>query len=66
MAKAKSCKVQIIQTVSQARCEKTQVQSLKALGLGKIGKKVVLEDNNCIRGLIKKVSHLIKVEELHE
>jgi large subunit ribosomal protein L30 len=52
----------IVQVGSKARCEKSQVLSLKALGLGKIGKKVMVADNGCIRGLIKKVSHLVKVE----
>ncbi|MDR2107596.1 MAG: 50S ribosomal protein L30 [Holosporaceae bacterium] len=53
----------VTQTGSGARCEKSQVLSLKALGLGKIGKKVALPDNDCIRGLVRKVSHLIKVED---
>jgi large subunit ribosomal protein L30 len=44
-----------------ARCERSQVQSLKALGLGKIGRKRRLKDDACIRGLINKVSHLVKV-----
>ncbi|MDR1982904.1 MAG: 50S ribosomal protein L30 [Holosporaceae bacterium] len=64
MAKVKS-KVNnlcVIQVGSKARCEKSQVLSLKALGLGKIGKKVVVEDNNCIRGLLRKVSHLVKID----
>jgi large subunit ribosomal protein L30 len=67
MAKAKE-KVRnlcVIQIRSQSRCEKSQVLSLKALGLGKIGRKVQVEDNGCIRGLVRKVSHLVKVEEFN-
>jgi large subunit ribosomal protein L30 len=52
----------VVQVGSKARCEKSQVLSLRALGLGRIGKKVVVADNGCMRGLIKKVSHLVKVE----
>ncbi|GHU16459.1 50S ribosomal protein L30 [Alphaproteobacteria bacterium] len=47
-------------------CEKSQVQSLRALGLGRIGKKRTLYDNGCTRGLIRKVSHLIKVGGVNE
>lgn len=56
----------IVQIRSGIGCEKSQSQSLKALGLGKIGKKVVRKDDGCVRGLVRKVSHLIKVEGTHE
>ncbi|MDR0677845.1 MAG: 50S ribosomal protein L30 [Holosporaceae bacterium] len=66
MAKTNISNLCIVQVGSRARCNRTQVLSLKALGLGKIGKKVTLQDNSCVRGLIRKVSHLVKVEELNE
>lgn len=66
MEKAKTSKICVVQIRSQARCEESQVKSLKALGLGKIGRKVTLNDDNCIRGLIRKVSHLVKVEAADE
>lgn len=65
-AKAKSSNLNVVQVKSQARCELSQVQSLKALGLGKIGKKVTVADNGCVRGLLRKVSHLIKIEGSNE
>ena len=37
---------------------------IRALGLGKIGTTKVHKDNNCIRGMINKVRHLIEVELL--
>ena len=37
--------------------------TLKALGLGRIGKKRVHADRPEIRGMIAKVSHLVSVEE---
>jgi large subunit ribosomal protein L30 len=56
----------IKQVGSCARCEKTQVISLRALGLGRIGKKVVLKDDDCVRGLVKKVSHLVRIGDANE
>ena len=41
-----------------------QAATLKALGLGKIGRSIDQVDNASIRGMIFKVKHLIKVEEL--
>jgi large subunit ribosomal protein L30 len=35
-----------------------------ALGLTKLNKTVVQKDNEAIRGMIHKISHLIKVEEV--
>jgi large subunit ribosomal protein L30 len=41
----------------------SQKGTVEALGLKKIGQSVVKEDNAAVRGMIKKVSHLITVEE---
>ncbi len=41
-----------------------QQATVEALGLNKIGKTVVLNDTPQIRGMIAKVSHLVKVEEI--
>ena len=41
-----------------------QGATLKALGLGKIGRSVDQVDNECVRGMIFKVKHLIEVEEI--
>jgi len=37
--------------------------TVKTLGLRKLNQTVVHDDNPAIRGMINKVSHLIKVEE---
>ncbi|QNU67622.1 50S ribosomal protein L30 [Ruminiclostridium herbifermentans] len=42
----------------------SQKATVKALGLGKINTSVEQNDNPQIRGMIKKVSHLISVEEI--
>lgn len=41
-----------------------QLRTLKALGLGKIGRSVEQVDNPCVRGMIFKVKHLVEVEEI--
>ncbi|MCL2396698.1 MAG: 50S ribosomal protein L30 [Defluviitaleaceae bacterium] len=38
--------------------------NVKALGLGKTNSSVVQKDNPAIRGMIRKVHHLVKVEEI--
>jgi len=39
---------------------------LRGLGLRKIGDMVIRKDTPEIRGMIRKVSHLLKVEEIEE
>ena len=39
-------------------------KTVEALGLKKVNKTVVLPDNAATRGMVKKVSHLVKVEEV--
>ena len=57
-------KIKVTQVKSGNGCvKKTIIANLKGLGLGRIGKKSVLKDNECTRGMIRKVAHLVKVEE---
>ncbi len=37
--------------------------TIRALGLHKLGQSVVQEDNSTIRGMLRKVNHLVTVEE---
>ncbi len=39
-------------------------KTVAALGLRKIGKTVEMPDNPCVRGMIRNVRHLVKVEEI--
>ncbi len=41
-----------------------QVKTVEALGLKKLNKTVELPDNDAVRGMIFKVRHLVKVEEI--
>ncbi|MCB0795353.1 MAG: 50S ribosomal protein L30 [Flavobacteriales bacterium] len=56
-------KLIITQTRSQIKCPKRQQDTLKALGLGRIGKRNELNDTPQIRGMVRKVDHLVRVEE---
>ena len=38
--------------------------TVKALGLKKVNKTVELPDNDAVRGMVKQVCHLVKVEEV--
>ncbi|MBS4774117.1 MAG: 50S ribosomal protein L30 [Proteobacteria bacterium] len=40
-----------------------QRATLVGLGLNKMNKTVVLEDTPSIRGMVKKVEHLVRIEE---
>ncbi len=35
---------------------------MRGLGLGRIGKTKTHKDNNCIRGMLNKVKHLVKYQ----
>lgn len=41
-------------------------KTIEALGLRKINSSNIHEDNAAIRGMIRQVSHLVKVEEVNE
>ena len=43
--------------------DKTQKATLKALGLGSIGKRRQVPDNPQIRGMIRKVTHLVVIDD---
>lgn len=45
---------------------KKQAATAKALGLGKLGSSVVKAENECILGMIKKISHLLDVEKISD
>ena len=57
-------KVRVTQTASHAGRKPGQKETLIGLGLNKIRRTRELEDTPSVRGMIAKVAHLIKVEEL--
>jgi len=56
--------IKVTQVRSSIGTKPKQRGTLRALGLGRIGKSHVLEDTPDLRGQIQKVPHLIEIEEL--
>ena len=54
--------VTVTQTGSPIGRPKDQRDTLKGLGLNKLHRSRVLEDTPAVRGMINKVSHLVRVE----
>lgn len=61
MANKKTIKVtQVRSAIGRPASQKA---TLVGLGLNKMNKTVVLEDTPSIRGMVKKVEHLVRIEE---
>ncbi|MDA3865366.1 MAG: 50S ribosomal protein L30 [Salinivirgaceae bacterium] len=58
-------KLKITQIRSIIGSTKRQKLTVEALGLKRIRHTVEQEDNNVVRGMIKKVEHLVIVEEIN-
>ena len=58
--------IQVTQTRSAIGTKPKQRGTLRALGLGRIGKTSTLPDRPEIRGMLAKVPHLIEWEEVQE
>lgn len=56
-------KVKVTQVRSTINRPKRQVDTILALGLGKIDRSRTFTASPQVMGMIKKVSHLVKVEE---
>lgn len=54
--------VKVTQTGSPIRRKKDQLATLKGLGLGKMHRTVELKDTPDVRGMIRKVAHMVSVE----
>ncbi len=55
-------KLKVTQVKSGIGCPETQRRTLQGLGLRGPHKSVVLQDTEALRGMIRKVSHLVTVE----
>ena len=55
-------KIKITHTGSPIRREASQKATLVGLGLNKMHKTSELEDTPAVRGMIRKVKHLVRVE----
>ncbi|KQQ06312.1 50S ribosomal protein L30 [Rathayibacter sp. Leaf185] len=56
--------LKVTQVKSKVSEKQYQRDTLRSLGLRKIGQSVVREDNSQNRGYVKTVAHLVKVEEI--
>ena len=59
-------KLRITYTKSSIGYSKDQKETVRSLGLRKLNSTVIQEDTPSIRGMIFKVKHLVRVEELGE
>lgn len=57
-------KLKVTLTKSTIGRKKDHIATVNALGLRKIGKSVMHEDTPQVRGMINKVSYLLKIEEI--
>ncbi|HNS04932.1 MAG TPA: 50S ribosomal protein L30 [Candidatus Saccharicenans sp.] len=64
MQKKKYLKIKLVRSLI-GRPEKQQLVA-RGLGLKKLNSEVVREDRPEIRGMVRKISHLVKVEEIEQ
>ena len=57
-------KLKVTQTKSVISEKPNMRETLRSLGLRRIGDSVVREDNSVNRGYVRTVAHLVKVEEI--
>jgi large subunit ribosomal protein L30 len=55
--------VKVTQVKSKNGSNKTQIDTLRSLGLRRIGHTVEVKDTPAARGMVHRVRHLVKVEE---
>ncbi len=59
-------KLKIRQVRSAINRSGMQKKTIRALGIRRLNQTVVHNDNPCIRGMVKKVEHLVEMEEINE
>lgn len=62
--KASVGRIRITQVRSQIGFAQAQRKVLTGLGLGRIGRSVLRHDDPCVRGMVAKVAHLVRVEKV--
>jgi large subunit ribosomal protein L30 len=55
--------IKVTQRKSRNGCDQRQLDTLRSLGLRRIGHTVEVKDSPQIRGMLHKVRHLVEVEE---
>ncbi len=59
-------KLKITYVRSSIHCPKTHKRVIQALGLRKLNHSVIQPDNAAIRGMVRKVGHLVRVEGIND
>jgi large subunit ribosomal protein L30 len=57
-------RLKVTQLKSEIGGKPNQRETLRSLGLKRIGDIIVKEDSPVVRGMVQTVSHLVKVEEI--
>ena len=60
-----AARLKVTQVRSKIGNKPNQVQTLRSLGLKRIGDIIVKEDNPVVRGMVSTVAHLVVVEEIN-
>jgi large subunit ribosomal protein L30 len=58
-----SATVRVTQRRSRNGCDKSQLDTLRSLGLRRIGHVVEIEDTPQARGMVNRVRHLVRIVE---
>jgi large subunit ribosomal protein L30 len=59
-------KIEVTLVKSTIGKDRKQERVVRSLGLRKLNQTVRHEDNPCIRGMVEKVSHLVRVQTVEE
>ncbi len=57
-------KIKVTKVKSTIEKDERQKRTMKALGLNKVGDSNILENNAAVAGMVRKVNHLVKVENV--
>ena len=60
-----AARLKVTQIKSEIGGKPNQRETLRTLGLKRIGDIVVKDDSQSVRGLVRAVAHLVKVEEIN-
>jgi large subunit ribosomal protein L30 len=58
-------RLKVTQVKSAVGNKPNQRETLRTLGLKRIGDIIVKEDSQSVRGMVRTVAHLVKVEEIN-
>jgi large subunit ribosomal protein L30 len=58
--------IRVKQTKSSIGCKQNQRDTLRSLGLKRIGDEVLKDDRPEVRGMVHTVRHLVAIEEVEE